>query len=82
MDFCNQHNLVEPESAGAERLFGIRVTMPAQDTLQKLLGENWEKLHWYPSEQLRDTAFEQMAERHGYYRVSDGPSQVLEKIRR
>jgi hypothetical protein len=45
-----------------------------------LLGEDWEKLHWYASEAERDAAYEQMAERHGYYRRTDNPTQVLEKI--
>ena len=80
MDFCHPHNLVDPSTAGAERRFGIRVTLPEGDTLRKLLGNDWEKLHWYPSEAERDAAFEQMAVRHGYYRKSDSPTQILEKI--
>ena len=82
MDYCHQHNLVDPDAAGADRPFGIRVTLPANDTLRKILGENWEKLHWYPTEAERDAAFSNMAERHGYYRESDSPTQVLEKIYR
>lgn len=82
MDYCHQHNLVEPELAGAERPFGIRVTLPANDTLRNILGDDWERLHWYPSEAERDAAFADMAERHGYYRNSDSPTQVLEKISR
>lgn len=82
MDYCHQHNLVDPASAGAERHYGIRVTLPASDTLRKLLGDDWEKLHWYPSEADRDAAFEQMAVRHGYYRNTDSPTQILEKIAR
>lgn len=80
MDYCHPHNLVDPTRAGAERRFGIRVTLPPGDTMRRLLGENWERLHWYASEQERDRAFEQMALRHGYYRKSDDPTQVLEKI--
>ena len=80
MDYCHQHNLVNPEAAGAARPFGIRVTLPANDTMRKILGENWEKLHWYHTEAERDAAFSNMAERHGYYRKSDSPTQVLEKI--
>lgn len=80
MDFCHKHNLVDPETAGAERRFGIRVTLPRGDTLARLLGDDWEMLHWYASETERDAAFEQMAERHGYYRQTDNPTQVLEKI--
>lgn len=82
MDYCHQHNLVEPSIAGRARPFGIRVTLPATDTLRKVLGDEWERLHWYPSEQERDEAFEQMATRHGYYRTTDAPTQILEKIRR
>lgn len=80
MDYCHQHNLVEPGKAIRERRFGIRVTLPPNDTLRNILGEDWERLHWYPSEQERDAAFEQMAIRHGYYRDTDSPTQVLEKI--
>ncbi len=56
------------------------MTLPPGDTLRKVLGDDWEKLHWYPSESQRDAAFEQMAIRHGYYRKTDTPTQVLEKI--
>ncbi len=82
VDFCHQHNLVAPETAGRERTFGIRVTLPSDDTLRKIVGDDWEQLHWYATEAERDAAFEKMAERHGYYRKTDSPTQVLEKISR
>lgn len=82
MDYYHQHNLVNPESAGAERNYGIRVTLPPGDSLRKVLGDDWECLHWYPSEEERDDAFEIMATRHGYYRTSDSPTQILSKITR
>lgn len=82
MDYCHQHNVVEPVLAGRERNFGIRVTLPQADTLRKVLGDNWERVHWYAGEAERDAAFEQMATRHGYYRKTDSPTQVLEKISR
>jgi len=82
VDFCHQHNLVDPETAGQERNFGIRVTLPATDTLRKVLGDDWERLHWFASEAERDTALASMATRHGYYRSSDSPTQVLEKVSR
>lgn len=80
MNYCHQHNLVEPATAGAERRFGIRVTLPASDTMRKIIGNDWERLHWYPSEIERDKAFQQMAQRHGYYRHTDDPTQILEKM--
>ena len=82
MDYCHQHNLVEPQKAGADRPFGIRVTLPKTDTLRNILGDDWERLHWFPTEEERDVAFEKMALRHGYYRDSDSPTQVLEKLAR
>ena len=80
MNYCHIHNLVEPGRAVAERRFGIRVTLPSNDTLRNVLGNDWERMHWYETEAQRDVAFEKMASRHGYYRSSDTPTQVLEKI--
>ena len=82
MEYCHQHNLVDPSQAGRERNFGIRVTLPAGDTLRKVLGDDWERQHWYASEAERDAAFDNMAQRHGYYRKTDNPTQILEKITR
>ena len=80
MDYCHQHNLVEPDKAGVDRRFGIKVSLPEGDTLRAVLGDDWEKVHWYASEEERDLAYEHMAARHGYYRKTDTPTQVLIKI--
>jgi hypothetical protein len=82
LTFCHRHNLVSKENAGADRRFGIRVTLPSTDTFSRMLGENWENIRWYATEEERDRAYENMAARHGYYRSTDAPSQVLEKIAR
>ncbi len=82
MEYCHQHNLVEPDLVGAKRTFGIRVTLPPGDTFRRILGEDWEQLHWFATEAERDLVFEQMALRHGYYRTTDTPTQILEKIAR
>ena len=82
MDYCHQHNLVEPDKAMRQRPFGIRVTLPANDTLRNVLGDDWERLHWFATEAERDDAYESMAARHGYYRKTDSPTQVLEKVSR
>ena len=78
--YCHSHNLVDKEQALSERRFGIRVTLPANDTFAKMLGDSWENIHWYRTEEERDRAYEAMATRHGYYRNTDTPTQVLEKI--
>jgi hypothetical protein len=82
VDYCHQHNLVDPDTARRDRRFGIRVTLPPTDTMCRVLGETWEHTHWYATEAERDAAFGNMARRHGYYRKSDTPTQVLEKISR
>lgn len=80
VNFCHQHNLVAPEKAGTESRFGIRVSLPNTDTFNALLGDDWERVHWYTSEGQRDRAYDSMAKRHGYYRFTDTPTQVLIKI--
>jgi hypothetical protein len=82
VDFYHSHNLVDAGVIGGDRNFGIRVTLPESDSLNKVLGSDWERLHWYPSERQRDKAFDAMAVRHGYYRKTDSPTQILEKIDR
>lgn len=82
MDYCHKHNLVDPDKVTRERPFGIRVTLPASDTLRNILGDDWEQLHWFATEGERDEAFKKMAARHGYYRKTDTPTQILEKLAR
>ena len=82
MDYHHLHNVVEPELAGRDRPYGIRVTLPATDTFRTVIGDDWERFHWYPTEAERDKAYASMARRHGYYRASDSPAQVLEKVER
>lgn len=82
MGFHHSHNLVDANNVGGDRKFGIRVTLPPSDTLVKVLGSDWERLHWYSSEPQRDAAFDAMATRHGYYRETDTPTQTLEKVSR
>ena len=82
MSYCHSHNLVDPESAGRQRRWGIRVSLPPDDTLRRLLGDDWEQFHWYATEAERDSAYVAMAKRHGYYRSSDTPTQILEKVSR
>ena len=58
----------------------IRVTLPPGDTFASLLGEDYERVHWYQTERERDRAYDNMSRRHGYYRKTDSPTQILEKI--
>ncbi|MDH3316549.1 MAG: hypothetical protein OER43_12400 [Gammaproteobacteria bacterium] len=62
--------------------YGIRVTMPPTDPMRAphLLGEDWEALRWFDSEEERDAVFEDMNRRVEYYRDGDNPSRILAKI--
>lgn len=80
MKYCHQHNLVEPEKASGERKYGVRIKLPQGDTFSRLLGDDWERVRWYTSEAERDRAYNDIAQRHGYYRKTDTPTQILEKI--
>lgn len=80
MNYCHQHNLVEPDKAGVEKKYGVRISLPPGDTFQRLLGDGWERVRWYSTEAERDRAYDDIAARHLYYRRTDTPTQVLEKI--
>ena len=82
MDYAHRHNLVDPGQVARERPWGIRVTLPPSDPFNNLVGADWEKYHWYPTERERDEALEQMRTRHGYYRIGDEVSLIFEKVRK
>lgn len=82
MNFYHRHNLVDPSTALAKRNYGVRIRLPAGDTMSKILGDNFERTVWFASEEERDRMLSAMAERHGYYRDTDTPTQALEKVSR
>lgn len=78
MDICHEHNLNSDLSAS--RRFGIRVTLPMQDTFSPLLGTDWERVHWYGTAEERDRALKDMASEHLYSRRGDRPTLRFEPI--
>jgi hypothetical protein len=60
--------------------YGVRVSLPVEDPLRKLLGPQWHRLHWYASTDERDAAIVEMSRRHEYSRKTDVPSLVFEKV--
>ncbi len=62
------------------RPYGIRISLPPGDPFRKLLGPEWQRLHWYPSPQERDAAIADMSRRHEYSRSEDKPALVFQKI--
>ena len=76
---ANEQNL-NGGPASSVRPFGIRVKLRPGDPFRKLLGEDWQKLHWYASAHERDGALNDMARRHEFSRIGDEPAMVFEKI--
>ena len=82
MELSNPHNLrsLPPEPAALR--FGIRVTMPPNDPLRQVLGNDWRTEHWFATREERDEALREMASRHAFSRIGDTPSIRLDAIDR
>jgi hypothetical protein len=74
----HDHNLRQP--LPEQRPYGIRVRLRADDTFRNLLGDDWQKEHWFASRADRDAAFVQMSGRYVYFRPGDAPPMIFEKI--
>jgi len=79
MAISQPQNLRAP-SVERLRPYGIRISLPPGDPFRKLLGPEWQRLHWYPSPQERDAAMADMSRRHEYSRSEDKPALVFQKI--
>jgi hypothetical protein len=82
MDLSNRHNLRSPQTDPVGLRYGIRVTMPPNDPLRSVLGNDWHSEHWYASAAERDEALLEMGKRHAYNRIGDAPSIRLERLDR
>lgn len=82
MELSNPHNLRRAPPEPATLRFGIRVTMPANDPLRRVLGNDWQKEHWFASREERDERLRKMASRHAFSRIGDTPSIRLDAIER
>ena len=78
MAISNPHNLNAPMPQ--ERPYGIRVRLRARDPFTRLVGADWQKLHWFATERERDQALADMAARHRYSRRGDAPAVVYERV--
>ncbi|MGB5103762.1 MAG: hypothetical protein WBO04_10660 [Steroidobacteraceae bacterium] len=78
MSICHEHNLREP--LPAQRPYGIRVRLRGSDPIRNLLGEDWEKEHWFATRAERDRALGQMSGRYVYFRPGDRPTVDFETV--
>jgi hypothetical protein len=78
MAISNEHNLNAPLPASMP--WGIRVRLRARDPFARLVGADWQKLHWFATERERDVTLADMAARHPYSRQGDEPSVIYERV--
>lgn len=78
MSISNEHNLNAPPPGA--RPWGIRVRLRARDPFTRLVGADWQKLHWFATERERDAALADMAARHPYSRRGDEPAVICERV--
>jgi hypothetical protein len=79
MGISQSHNLSSPPRESL-RPYGLRVSLPSGDPLRKLLGPEWNRIHWYATPRQREVDMAEMSRRHEYSRASDAPSLRFEKI--
>ena len=64
------------------RVYGIRITLPPEDPLAALLGNDTEMYRWYATTAERDAALAEMQREHEYSRIGDRPTLRYEKVER
>lgn len=80
MEICHVHNLNQP--VANERRYGVRVSSVPGDILQRVIGEDYERVHWFESRVARDRALADMAAEHLYSRRGDRPTLRFDPVER
>jgi hypothetical protein len=80
MEICHSHNL--SRDPNSKRRFGVRVRLSAIDPLNRVIGTDFERTHWFASPIERDRALADMAGEHLYSRRGDKPTLTFEPIDR
>jgi hypothetical protein len=78
MTTCHEHNLRAP--LPGTRPFGIRVRLPKGDPFRNLLGDDWQREHWFATRPERERALEEMSSRYVYFRPGDEPTLDFERL--
>lgn len=72
MATCHAHNLRRP--LPERRPYGIRIRLRGNDPFRNLVGDEWEKEHWFATRGERDRALARMSGRYVYFRPGDQPA--------
>ncbi len=81
MAIANEHNL-HRAAPPANRPYGIRVRLPPGDTFRALLGDEWQREHWFASAAEREAAIVEMGRKHEFSRPGDKPALRFERIQK
>ncbi|MEP7312200.1 MAG: hypothetical protein ABI859_06435 [Pseudomonadota bacterium] len=73
------HNLRKPQTQ-EPRPYGLRVSLKPNDPFRRILGPDWQRLHWFASPQEREAALKEMGRKHEYSRAQDKPALVFTKV--
>ena len=78
-EVCQPHNLRKPVGQGPKP-YGVRVSLRPGDTFRKIMGAEWQRVHWYATAAERDAALLDMSRKHEYSRAGDKPALLFEKV--
>jgi hypothetical protein len=79
MAIQSAHNLRQAQAHGPQP-YGVRVSLKSNDPFRKILGSDWQRVHWYATAEARDAALAEMSRRHDYSRPQDAPALVFRKV--
>jgi hypothetical protein len=80
MEICHGHNFTRDPDRKSR--FGVRVRLSARDPMNRLIGRDFERTHWFASSTERDRALADMAGEHLYSRRGDRPTLTFEPVDR
>jgi hypothetical protein len=79
MKICHDHNLATPLLM--DKPYGIRVTLLPGDSFLSVIDADWERLHWFATEDERDQVLADMRAEHLYSRRGDQPTTAFQAIK-
>ena len=79
MYYCHEHNRPVRQDEGP-RPWGLRLSLPPDDPMRPLLGDDWFKLYWFATEAERERKIRELTEPFPYYRRGDQPRVVIETL--